>query len=66
MPDEKQIPYSVAKKHRDMTGVTDPRKLLKSDTQKIDRNAYTPEQMWQASPKRGTESDIAGKRIQMI
>lgn len=25
-----------------MTGVTDPKKLLKSDTQRIDRNVYDP------------------------
>jgi len=40
--DEKQAPYSLAKKHRDMTGVTNPKVLLKSDTQRIDKNVYDP------------------------
>lgn len=45
-----------------MRGVTDPRKLLKSDTQRIDKNVITPEQMWDKSDKiktTGTEIKTA-------
>lgn len=46
-----------------MTGVTDPRKLLRSNTQRIDKNVITPEQMWQGSPKTGMTSEFEGERI---
>lgn len=58
MPNEKNAPYSMAKKQRDnnriviegidepardpMTGVTDPKRLLKADSQRIDRNIHDP------------------------
>lgn len=49
-----------------MQGVTDPSKLLKSDTQRIDKNTYTPEQVWQAAPRTGTSSEIEGQRVKQI
>jgi len=49
-----------------MRGVTDPAKLLKSDTQRIDRNVGTPDLMWQRSPATGSSSDAAGLEIKKI
>lgn len=49
-----------------MQGVTDPAKLLKADTQRIDKNVYTPEQMWQRSPKTGFSSEAEGQNIKQI
>jgi hypothetical protein len=42
MPDEKQAPYSLAHKQRQPYTGTDPKKILKSDTQHIDKNVYDP------------------------
>jgi hypothetical protein len=75
MPNESL--YSLAHKARkspnpksmppdSMRGVTDPATLLKSDTQRIDRNVGTPDLMWQKSPTTGFSSDIAGREIKKI
>lgn len=49
-----------------MRGVTDPTKLLRSDTQRIDKNVYTPETIWQRAPQGGGSSEMAGKEIKSI
>lgn len=41
-----------------MQGVTDPAKLLKSDTQRIDKNVYTPEQMMESNPNLGGQTQV--------
>lgn len=41
-----------------MQGVTDPAKLLKSDTQRIDKNVYTPEQLMQGNTQLGGSEKI--------
>jgi len=41
-----------------MQGVTDPAKLLKSDTQRIDKNVYTPEQLMESNPKLGGQEKV--------
>lgn len=41
-----------------MQGVTDPATLLKSDTQRIDKNTRTPEQLMDVNPKLGGQEPI--------
>lgn len=43
-----------------MTGVTDPRKLLKSNTQRIDKNVNTPDQLIDAGILKGHIDPIRG------
>jgi hypothetical protein len=49
-----------------MRGKTDPKDLLKSDTQRIDPNTYTPEQIWKQAPLGGGSTELAGKQVQKI
>ena len=42
------------------TGVTNPRKLLKMDTQRIDRNVFTPQQMIQKGILKGKLDPVIG------
>lgn len=43
-----------------MTGVTDPKKLLKSNTQRIDRNVNTPDQLIDAGILKGHIDPVRG------
>lgn len=49
-----------------MQGVIDPRKLLKSDTQRIDRNVGTPESIWQRAPHGGGSAELAAQELKKI
>ena len=49
-----------------MRGVTDPAKLLKSDTQRIDKNVGTPESIWQRAPHGGGSSELASQEVKKI
>ena len=49
-----------------MIGVTDPAKLLKSDTQRIDRNVGTPESIWQRAPHGGGSAELAAQEVKKI
>ncbi len=49
-----------------MQGVTDPTKLLRADTQRIDRNVYTPEQQWENAPRTGFNLEAAGQVVKKI
>lgn len=43
-----------------MTGVTDPKKLLKSNTQRIDKNVNTPDQLIDAGILKGHIDPVRG------
>lgn len=49
-----------------MQGVTDPATLLKADTQRIDKNVYTPEQRWERAPVTGFSSEAERRDVKKI